>query len=121
MTAWPAPEVPQRPADDHEIPRGAKTLIKAARQGNWQVEVLYSRGYWPHSGEPVLSELVSVRFVRARLRGFALYLDGRFEAGWRFDPDDPNRWRRCKATELKNDLQQDPTNDLHLLTQESGR
>lgn len=42
----PAPEVPGRAAEKHEVPRGAVTLGNAARKAGWEVEVRYARGPW---------------------------------------------------------------------------
>lgn len=42
----PAPEVRGRPAEKSEVPRGAATVINAARKAGWDVEVSYARGPW---------------------------------------------------------------------------
>jgi hypothetical protein len=42
----PPPEVPARPAEPDEIPRGATTVTNTARKNGWDVQVTYARGPW---------------------------------------------------------------------------
>lgn len=73
----PPPEVPQRPALEEEIVKGARDLIRVAEKEGLGVESLFARGTWPTRGGKVV-EILAVRFVRGdNDRAVATWKDGK--------------------------------------------
>jgi len=98
MTDHPAPEIPARPAEPHEIPRGAARLAALGEANGWMVRTTYARGTRP--GRP--PRVVDLLMVIARRSGTAVittWYDTRFVSGlWMVG------WapvRRCTLTELR--------------------
>jgi hypothetical protein len=74
----PAPEVPCRLAQPHEIPRAAGAMRTNAERAEWRVIATYARGTRPGLRPKVVDSL-ALRMCRNGLRAVAIWVDGKFD------------------------------------------
>ena len=86
LTAWPAPEVPGRPALPEELPATCQGLLKLALANGWHVSTSYARGTKPLAKNRWLPGSVVDRVVLKAWRGpvkvVLSWEDGKAKSGW---------------------------------------
>ncbi|GAB3080889.1 hypothetical protein GCM10027053_51680 [Intrasporangium mesophilum] len=85
----PPPLVPVRPAQEDEIPRTAKSLIKKAASLGWVTSATYAKGTTlpargQEVGKVVASVVVRIELVQAGSRATAVWVDGKFDTAFRW-------------------------------------
>lgn len=107
----PIPEVPARDAQPHEIPIGAKRIIKVALANGWELRVKpqYARGHslTARGTAGKVVDNVTVACIRGRAHLIATWVDGAFDFAYVRNPGEAAR--KASSRELRAFIEQDTT------------
>jgi hypothetical protein len=80
----PAPEIACRLAEPWEVPNAAHLMSRKAQGAGWLVYFTYCRGTMPGRAAKVVDSL-ALRMRREPLGACAIWIDGAFDFGLRFE------------------------------------
>jgi len=96
----PAPEVSCRLAEPWEVPNAAHLMSRKAQAAGWLVVFTYARGTRPGL-KPKVVDSLALRMRRPPLGACAIWIDGAFDFGMRWERSDSGiLWRPMAALEL---------------------